>query len=66
MQIHFTINCILDIPNQAYRASVQSVVTPQDEDITKKFEAFCSQNGLPLTTEDQIRTAAFEYGKKYQ
>ena len=65
MQLNFTVNCVLDIPNQSYTAQVQSVITPHDEDITQQFLLYCKDRRLPLTTEDQIRTAIYAYGKKY-
>lgn len=65
MELNFTVNCVLDIPNQSYTATVQSVVTPHDEDITQHFQSYCRDNKCALTTEEQIRTAIFEYGKRY-
>lgn len=65
MELNFTVNCILDIPNKAYSAKVQSVVTPHDEDITQHFLVYCQNNKVLLTTEDEIRAAIYEYGKKY-
>lgn len=65
MELNFTVNCMLDIPNQAYTATVQSVVTPHEEDITQHFLSYCRVNKFDITTEEQIRTAILAYGKKY-
>jgi hypothetical protein len=65
MQLNFTVNCVLDIPNQSYTAKVQSVVTAHDEDVTQHFLGYCRDNQLSLTTEDLIRAAIYEYSKKY-
>jgi hypothetical protein len=65
VQLNFTVNCVLDIPNRSYTAQVQSVVTPHDEDITQHFLGYCQGNQVPLATEDQIQAAIYEYGKKY-
>ncbi len=65
MELNFTVNCVLDIPNQAYAATVQSVVTPYDEDITQHFLSYCRDNKCDVTTEEKIRTAILAYGKKY-
>lgn len=63
MVLNFTINGIFDIPNQAFTARVISVETPEGEFITKHFLDFCEQDTLPLTTEEEIRAAAYLYGK---
>ena len=65
MELNFTVNCVLDIPNQSYTATVRSVITPHNKDITQHFLSYCLANQLALTTEEQIRTAIFAYGKKY-
>lgn len=65
MELNFTVNCTLDIPNQSYTAQIGSVVTPHGEDITKHFLDYCAQASLPLTSEEEIRAAAYAYGKKF-
>lgn len=65
MELNFSINCILDIQNQSFSAKVTSVETPAGEDITTHFFNFCKAQSLPLSTEDEIRAAAYEYGKRY-
>ena len=65
MSLNFTINGIFDIPNQAYTARVSAVETPEGENITTHFLNFCQQHSLSLTTEDEIRTAAFAYAKQF-
>lgn len=65
MKLNFTINGIFDIPNQAFTAKVTSVETPEGDVITNHFVDFCEQNTLPLKTEEEIRAAAFTYGKRF-
>ena len=65
MELNFTINGIFDIQNQAFTAKVTTVETPAGEVITKHFLDFCEQNALRLTTEEEIRAAAYSYGKRF-
>jgi len=37
MQLNFTVTCTLEIKNQAHTARVNSVVTQQEEDISRHF-----------------------------
>lgn len=65
MKLNFTINYILDTPSQSFTAEVTSVETPEGDVLTSHFLIFCTEQSLRLTTEDEIRTAAYEYGKRY-
>jgi hypothetical protein len=65
MQLNFTVTCTLEIKNQAHTARVNSVVTQQEEDISRHFLSFCEQADLALSNEEQIRKAIYEYGKKH-
>ena len=61
MQLNFTINYFVDIPNSTFTAKVVSVVDAADQDITKGFLQFCKEKDLPLTSEVEIQAAAREY-----
>jgi len=65
MKINFTINGVLDITNQEFTAKIASVETLGGEIITTHFLEFCDKNTFGLTTEEEIRTAAYAYGKQY-
>jgi hypothetical protein len=65
MQLNFTINCVVDIPNSKVTAKVVSVVDAVDENITKSFFRFCQEKQLPLTSESEVEAAAYAYGRKF-
>jgi len=63
MQLNFTINYVVDVPKSEITARVVSVADTDGENITKDFSRFCEERQLPLTSEEEIETAAYEYGR---
>lgn len=65
MRINFTVTYVCDVPNEAMSARVTAVETEEGRLITEQFTDFCDKESLPLSTEDEISAAAFEYGKRF-
>jgi hypothetical protein len=64
MSVNFTITYFEGAQDDASLTKISNVVTPNGEDITRRFLAFCEARGLPLSVELEIESAARQYAQE--
>ncbi len=63
MELQFTPNWVVDTANDKFKAKVIGVINSAEEDVTGDFFAYCKAKNLALDTEENLREAAYAYGR---
>lgn len=64
VQLKFSINCIVDIPDLVRSIEIISVMNANGEDVTSDFISFCAEKDLPLQSEAEVERAGLVFSRE--